>query len=115
MLFARAVGDRLVAYFSSPVFAGVCATVVALGAILYIGMLLVSFDMGLRLRDASLGLARESEDVKRMEVRERERDAQFAVRHRAFLDGMEEITALRYLAPGSTAVSEAPRSAAARP
>lgn len=110
LVATRAVGSRAASFFAHPALAALSATALAVGAILYVVMLFASFDLGLRARDASLQIARESEDVKRMEVRERERDAQFAVRHRAFLDSMQEITTLRYLSPGSTAVSEASRT-----
>lgn len=107
---ARAATSRAASFLAHPALAALSASALTLGALLYVVMLLASFDLGMRVRDASLQIARESEDVKRMEVRERERDAQFATRHRAFLDGMQEITTLRYVAPGSTAVSEASRT-----
>lgn len=101
------VRERLAFVFESPVLTGTAMTVLILGAIVYIGMLLMSFDMGVRMRDISAETSRHSDTVKRMVLLEREREAGFASRHQAALKSMQEISQLKYLTPGSTAVSEA--------
>jgi len=95
------------AFLQSPVLTSTAIAVFMLGTIVYIGMLVMSFDVGVRLRDISAGTSRHGEEVTRMELLEREREAGFASLHQATLNSMQEISQLKYLAPGSTAVSEA--------
>ncbi len=110
----RGAWTRHARILASPSLAGVSAAATAVGVIVYVAMLLMTFDLGVRLREAAIAVARDSEEVARMEVMEQEQEAQFAVRHQAFLERMEHIAVLKYLAPGGPAVSEA-RSATASP
>lgn len=103
----RAAEMRYAAFLGHPVLAAVFAVCIAGGALVYLVMLLATFDLGVRLRDASTAVARQGEELKRMEVLEQEREAQFSVRHREQLERMEKIATLRYLTPKRTAVSEA--------
>ena len=102
-----AVRERMTAFFESPAIGGIAATFVLLGAILYISMLLMSFNLGVRMRDIAIHTGRYDEEVRRMELLEREREAGFAFRHEATLKNMQEIADLKYLTPKNASLSEA--------
>lgn len=103
----RTVHERMVFFFNHRVLTGVCAVWIILGAVLYTGLLFMSFDLGVRLREVSLATGNRDKEVQRMEVREREQEAGFSVRNQAFLTGMQETAAIKYLTPESATVSEA--------
>lgn len=107
--FARlgAFRERMIAGVEHPITGGIATTFIILGAILYISMLLVSFNLSVHLRDVSIDTGRHDEEVRRMELLEREREAGFASRHEATLKHMQEIGELKYLTPESTSLSEA--------
>lgn len=110
-----AAGQRAASFLEGPAIAGVATASIALGATLYIAMLLMSFDFGMRLRDIDLAHKRESEAIQQMEVRSREQEAGFAERHKILLHTMQEITALKYLTPENTALSAARGNTLFRP
>lgn len=106
----RVVRERSASLLGNPMLAVTLAVGIAVGAGAYIAMLFVSFDLGVRLHHASAAYERQGEELKRMEVIGQEREAQFSMRHNAFLEGMERIVTLKYLTPERTAVSELPRT-----
>lgn len=107
----RAGWDRVVSIGDTPAITGIAATFILLGAILYITTLLMSFDLGVRMREISAAEAREGTELKRMEVAEYQSEAVFGERHSVALSAMEEITVLRYLSPHDTSLSEAHHNA----
>lgn len=103
----RAVRERAASLITRHAVAGVAAAFIALGVVLYITALLMSFGLGVRLRDSAGAGKRESEDLKRREVLEYQREAGFSQRHRESLAAMQEVTTLRYLTAESASLSEA--------
>ena len=85
------------------------AAVIILGVAVYVSMLIMTFDSGLRLQGSSLENNRQSEELKRLEVLERRREAEFAVRHRDILEKMDKISVVKYLVPEGPTVSQAVR------
>ena len=98
---------RAISFFENQMLTGIAAAFLILGAILYMGMLLMSFGFGVRLRDISLSVGRMDTEIERMEVLDREREASFAARHKIVLEGMQEIVTLKYLTPENASLSEA--------
>lgn len=103
----RTCWGRVVSVLDTPVITGATATFILLGATLYIVALLMSFDLGVRMREISAAETREGATLKRMEVAEYQREASFGERHSTALSAMEEITVLRYLSPHDTSLTEA--------
>lgn len=103
----RGICRRILWILGRPATAGATAAFIALGATAYVVMLLMSFGLGLRLRDAALVQKKENETLRRMEAQAREQEARFVERHRQFLEIMQEITALKYLTPENASLSEA--------
>jgi|GEM_PF-1828801 hypothetical protein len=71
----------------------------------YVALVGYSFNLGLRLRDAAAEEARGEREVKSLEVAVREREADFAERHRAELDAMDTVSAVTYLEGDSVAMN----------
>lgn len=102
-----AVWRRSMLFLERPAIGAAAAVFIALGVLLYSVMLFMSFDIGMRLRDAALAHEKEREALRQMEVREREQEAGFVEHHRALLQKMQEVAGLKYLASENTALSEA--------
>ena len=85
------------------------AATALVGAAAYIAALVAAFNLGINLQEVSVRRTRAGEDLSRMEVLKRRREAQFTVLHREFLAGMDKISKVKYLLPEGEAVSQAPR------
>lgn len=79
----------------------------AAGIIAYLSALVMTFDLGVRLQDASSQRVGQSEGLRRLEVLERQREARFTTLHREALAGMDKISKVKYLTPEGPAVSRA--------
>lgn len=111
----RSIARRVMLFLERPAIAGVAAAFVALGVLLYIAMVLMGFDFGVRLRDTTAAYTKESENLMQMEARAREQEAGFVERHRLLIQNMREIVVLKYLTRENAAVSEARGGTLSRP
>lgn len=114
-LAMRAAGQRAASLLCSPPLAAASVLILGIGVILYVVMLLAAFDMDVRLREISAAAAGESEVVRRTAALLYRQDAEFAVRHRAFLEQMRDAKTVRYLTPESAAISRARSAPPATP
>ena len=88
------------------------AALTLIGVATYLAALVMSFNLGMALSEVSAQNTKSAEELRRMEVLERRREAQFTVLHREFLAGMDKISKVKYLLPEGEAVSQAPRGIA---
>lgn len=76
----------------------------AVGVAGYISLVVYSFNLGMQLRAAVAIQSGEERAVKNLDIAAREREANFAVRYQAALEGMDNVSAVIYLEGGSVAM-----------
>ena len=74
------------------------------GVALYLWALVSIFNLGIELQMLQKGIAREEREVAQSELELREREADFTRRYADILEGMERISAVKYLAPENVAL-----------
>lgn len=93
---------------------GLLLFLIAAGAVLYLSMIMLTFDAGIRLQEVTREKTRQEKELQKMEVQARVEEAQFTARHRDILEKMGKISSVRYLTPDGVAVSQAPHPTALR-
>jgi hypothetical protein len=83
------------------------AALALIGLATYLAALVMSFNSGMAMGEVSAQNIKSAEELRRMEVLERQREAQFTILHREFLAGMDKISKVKYLLPEGEAVSQA--------
>ena len=77
--------------------------IIVAGATGYLSLLGHTFHLGVQLRAAVADEMGEERSVKNLDVALREREANFTSRYQAALEGMDKVSSLKYLEPGSVA------------
>ena len=77
--------------------------VIIAGVIGYLSLVGHTFHLGIQLRAAAAEEMGEERSVKNLDVALREREANFTSRYQAALEGMDKVSSLKYLEPGSVA------------